>query len=332
MSSQQPISASSVVPVDTKVWDMIFVDAKVKKDKKKATEDTQPIAPITAANIDIRDWVFDDRKLLVSKGDRVNISIDDKILTTMSKPLFRATSSTARDLLQAGTVNLPADTDKDSVTRLVNYLESLIANTAKPTPFTRSLNISASLSVCTAASTLGMAKYVDHVYKKCEYHLRMDPPTYADIDAITAHKTAHERLFRIVATSLAVRVWDDTIPDPEDFYAYLAQNSILDAAITTANEKHADHVRRMEVKERRRVQQEQSQARYEASAKAKAEREAKKLADETVYFAAKVDKEAALEKSVQKKMRASEPKERKFTPEETAHYRRRYGKNPPKGC
>jgi hypothetical protein len=37
MSSQQPISASPVVSVDTKVWDMIFVDAKVKKDKKKAT-------------------------------------------------------------------------------------------------------------------------------------------------------------------------------------------------------------------------------------------------------------------------------------------------------
>ena len=66
--------------------------------------------------------------------------------------------------------------------------------------------------------------------------------------------------------------------------------------------------------------------------KENAEQEAKKLAEEKVFFDAKAKKEAELEKSVQEKMRASDPKKRKFTPEETAHYRRRYNAKPPKGC
>jgi hypothetical protein len=173
-----------------------------------------------------------------------------------------------------------------------------------------------------------MENYTVHLYRKCEALLRKDPPTYADLEATTTFKQTHERLFNIAATNLAVLIREEKIPDPDVFSAYLADNPTLATAITTANDKYAAHVRRMQESEQRCVQQEEARARYEANA----ERNAKKAEDDKAFFAAKAAKDAALEQSVQKKIRASDPKERKFTLEEAAHYRRRHGRGPPKGC
>jgi hypothetical protein len=43
-------------------------------------------------------------------------------------------------------------------------------------------------------------------------------------------------VFRIIVINLAIRIWDKTIPDPEDFERYLAENPVLDAAVTSAND------------------------------------------------------------------------------------------------
>jgi hypothetical protein len=285
MSSLSPLSGNPTIPVESKVWDMIFVDAKTKNNKKN-TEATGS-TPITAKDIDIRDWSYGDRKIVVSKGDRVDISVDDVLVTDMSKPLFRATSATAGDLFKDGAVKLPADTDKDGVLRLANHLEAVIQASTKPFPLPRILNMTASLGVCAAASALGMEKYTVHLYRKCEALLRKDLPTYADLEAITTFKQTHERLFSIVVTNLAVLVREEKIPDPDVFSAYLAENPTLATAITTANDKYAAHVRRME-------ESEEARARHASSV----ERNAKKMEDEKAFFTAKAANDAALEQSV----------------------------------
>ena len=248
---------------------MIFLDTKTKVNKKK--KDAAAVvatSQITAKDIDIRDWSFADRQMLV-KGDRVQIFIDGVLITTISKPLLRATSATVGDILKDGTIELPADTDESGVIRVVEYL---------------------------------------------------------------AFKTSHERLFKIVVNGLVKHVWEGTIPDPEDFAVYLAQNPVLDDAIKIAIQKHDSYLRKMERLAKRGAREEANQARHEAYLQEKAKRATKKQADEKAFFAAKASKDAGLEKSIQKKIRASEPKERRFTAEENVHYWRMYSKKPPQGC
>ena len=119
---------------------------------------------------------------------------------------------------------------------------------------------------------------------------------------------------------------------PEDFAVYLAQNPVLDDAIKIAIQKHDSYLRKMERLAKRGAREEANQARHEAYLQEKAKRATKKQADEKAFFAAKASKDAALEKSIQKKIRASEPKERRFTAEENVHYWRMYSKKPPQGC
>ena len=332
MTSLLPRLGSPNTPVDAKVWDMIFLDTKTKRKNKKTEAAAKPNVPITAKDIDIRNWSFGDRKVLVSKSDRLKIFTGDTLATTISKPLLRATSATSGEILKDGMVKLPADTDKNGVCCLVNYLESIIRTNSKPLPFTRSLTMAASLSVCAAASLLGMKKYTLNLYKKCETLLRIDPPEYEDINAIILFKKVHKRLFNIVVKGLAVRVWENTVPDPEDFALYLTQNPVLDTAIKSAIEKREYHLRRVAELKERCVRRENAQTRHEAWMKEKTEREAKRRAGEEAFYAAKAAKEAALEKSIQLKIRAREPRARKFTAEEAAHYRHRYNKKPPNGC
>ncbi|KAH8624888.1 hypothetical protein IG631_20353 [Alternaria alternata] len=104
MTSLLPRSDNTKGRIDGKVWDMIFIDTKTKKAKKKATVAAEPVDLVTAQNLDIRTWSSGDHKLLVSKGDRVNILIGDTQLVTISKPLLRATSTIAKDILKDGTI------------------------------------------------------------------------------------------------------------------------------------------------------------------------------------------------------------------------------------
>ncbi|KAI4650268.1 uncharacterized protein J4E79_009536 [Alternaria viburni] len=251
-------SASPNVRIDDEVWDMIFPAAKSKKNKLKTREIAQSTDPITAKHIDIRDWPFTDRRMLVSKYNRIKIFVDDEFITTISKPLFRATSTKTSEILANGTIVLPAAVDADAIHQLIDYLESVVSEITPPLPFPLSLPIIVSLSTCAAAAALGTDKYIHHLYAECEdllqTSLRTRLPTYATMDVITASKTTqpYSRLFRILSTNLAIRVRNETfpphrregsrinvIPNPEDFCKYCKKNPVLVHAIRMANEKYS---------------------------------------------------------------------------------------------
>ncbi|KAI4683886.1 uncharacterized protein J4E84_006726 [Alternaria hordeiaustralica] len=239
MSSSLLRSASPNVRVDDDVWDMIFPDAKTTKNKKAAGDTAQTPDPITAKDIDIRDWYFTDRKKLESEDNRIKVFIDAELITTISKPLFRATSTKTGELLVNDTTILLAAVDADAVSRLIKYLEDIIANPGMLPPFVLCLPLTISLDVCAAASALGMDKYVDDLYAQCEDLLKTSLPSWATIDAITSYATTtphFSRLFRIMINSLASRVWNETASNVEVFQIQLTP--VFDKAIKRANEKY----------------------------------------------------------------------------------------------
>ncbi|KAJ4361998.1 hypothetical protein N0V83_010939 [Neocucurbitaria cava] len=307
-------------------WNTVFVDQKVSKKTGGKNVTAMPVD-----DINILDWTYEDRQKLVSKGNRVRIFVGEDFVVDMSKPLFRATSTKGHEMLKGGNIKLPSDTDKAGVARLVNHLETVI-QFPRPARLVTGMPMSAALSICAAAALLGMDKYVTHVYKKCEALLRMDPPTYEDLDAIVAFSNQHKRLYSIVVNELAVRVWDDTIPDADVFNDYLLKNPILDSAIKDINEKYATKQRIEAEREERRLRYEETRALREEQQKRDNEHAKATMAREKASWAEKKAKAAALEKSCQQKILATTPKDRKFTTEERLHWLRIKGKQPPKGC
>ncbi|KAF1842940.1 uncharacterized protein K460DRAFT_288836 [Cucurbitaria berberidis CBS 394.84] len=281
------------------VWDTVFGDLK---EPKKAGR--KILSAIPVKDIDILSWSYGDRQKLVSKGNRIRIFAGDVLITDISRPLFRATSEIAAVILRNGDVKLPDDTDIGGVIQIVNHLEAVIKFKHKPNQLSKNMTMLESLSICAAANLLGMSRYVDHIYKRCEALLRKGLPTYENLDAIIAFSKHHERLFSIVVNDLAVHVRDDTIPDVEEFNAYLMLNPILDATIKEVNEKYATNLLRQAEREERRIP----------------------------FWDEKKAKAATLEISCQKKALETIPKDRKFTSEERMHWLRTKGKQPPKGC
>ena len=241
MSSLLLRSVSLSGRIDDEVWDMIFPDAKTEKHQNKGENTVQSTDPIIVKDIDIRVWTFTDRKTLASKDDQIKIIIDSELVTTMSKPLFRATSTKTNELLVNGTVILPATTDADAIRGLLEYLEDIISNPAKPSPFILHLPMTVSLSVCAAASAPGMDKYVDNLYRECEDLLRTCIPSYETITVITTlrtHTKYFSRLFRILVTNLAIGLSNNTIPDEVGLEAYCMRNPILDKAIKRSHKRY----------------------------------------------------------------------------------------------
>ncbi|KAI4694478.1 hypothetical protein J4E81_006696 [Alternaria sp. BMP 2799] len=241
MTSSLLRSASPNVRVEDEVWDMIFPDVKTEKHQNKGENTVQSTDPITAKDIDIRDWPFTDRKKLESEYDQIKIVIDSELVTTISKPLFRATSTKTSELIVNGTFILPEATDADATCGLIEYLEDIISVPAKPSPFILHLPMTVSLDVCAAASALGMDKYVDNLYMQCEDLLRTCLPSYETISAITTFRTHtryFSRLFRILVTNLAIGLSNNTIPDEVGLEAYCMRNPILDKAIKRSHKRY----------------------------------------------------------------------------------------------
>ena len=239
MTSSLLRSASPNVRVEDEVWDMIFPDAKTTKNKKAAGDTAQSPNPITAKDIDIRNWSSTDREKLESEYDRIKIFVDDEFITTISKPLLRATSTKTSEILVDDAVVLPAAVDADAVSRLIKYLKDIIANPGKFPPFVLCLPMTTSLNVCAAASALGMDKYVDNLYAQCEDLLKTSLPSWATIDAITSYATTTPHfscLFRIMINSLASRVWKETASNVEVFQIQL--NPVLENSVKRANERY----------------------------------------------------------------------------------------------
>tara|TARA_R110002003_G_scaffold1005_2_gene21952 strand:+ start:2668 stop:3615 length:948 start_codon:yes stop_codon:yes gene_type:complete len=285
---------------------------------KRATAKNVAMADIK--DIDIRNWCVQWRSSLI-KGERIPVVIDNVKVAEITKPMLKVTSSKIEDLYKGGQVELPKDTEKDGVVRLLEYLQYVARTTKKPVIMNRGMTTFEALSVCAAAALLGMDKYVNHIYKMCEYKLRADPPTYEDIDAITAFAKSHARLFKIVVNYLATLVWDDEIPDPEVFKAYLAENPTLDKAIIQANNAYTAKLR-MEKDRAHQKEVEQNQA---ALAKEKEQQEKARWAEKNA-------KRARLEKSCREKLQGPLEKRQKFTPEERSHWITTRRVQPPNGC
>ncbi|KAI4695948.1 uncharacterized protein J4E88_000118 [Alternaria novae-zelandiae] len=251
MTSSLLRSASPNVRVEDEVWDMIFPDAKTTKNKKAAGDTAQSPNPITAKDIDIRNWSSTDREKLESEYDRIKIFVDDEFITTISKPLLRAISTKTSEILVDDAVVLPAAVDADAVSRLIKYLKDIIANPGKFPPFVLCLPMTTSLNVCAAASALGMDKYVDDLYAQCEDLLKTSLPSWATIDAITSYATTtphFSRLFRIMIAGLAKRVWNETASNVEIFQIQLTP--VLDKAVKRVNEKYRTLSQRRKMYER----------------------------------------------------------------------------------
>jgi hypothetical protein len=177
------------------------------------------------------------------------------------------------------------------------------------------------LSVCTAASLLGMDKYISHVYKKSEAILCIDPPLYEHINAIISFHEEHARLYRIFVQNLAFRVWEATIPDPEDFQKYLLDHSELADAIDANNDAFAAKQRKVADVEHRKASRDKVQV---------VRKEIRQR--DIALWADKNAKRQALAQSYAEKSCGPVEKRKKFTADERANWISVHGKQPPKGC
>ncbi|KAH7082166.1 hypothetical protein FB567DRAFT_530713 [Paraphoma chrysanthemicola] len=321
MSSTSQYSTKTTVP-DISELNRAHVDAKASR---RNNGKNSPLADVK--DIDIRNWCVQWRTTLV-KGEIIPILIGNVLVAEIRKPMLNVTSVKAQELCKAGKIELPTDTDKDGVNHLLHYF-SCVANTKrKPTFMNNHLPTYQALSVCAAAALLGMDKYTDHVYKMCEAKLRADPAEYEDIDAILAFEKHHARLFKVVVNDLATHVWNDTLPDKEDFAAYLAENPVLETAIKAANDAYAEKDYLMETREERRMLREE----YQARRKEREQRFEDRKAEYKARWAAINTKNAALEKSCREKSSGAVEKRKQFDANERRHWISTRQCQPPKGC
>jgi hypothetical protein len=209
-------------------------DSKLSKQGNSEDNATPDIT-----DIDIRSWSVP-RRLALRKGEMVPIYVGEYIAIEILERLLNATSTKFDKLLQHGAVKLPAITEEGGVVHLIEHIKYISTARKTPVKMSNKIDMFMSLSVCTAASVLGMEMYVNHVYKKCESVLREDPSSYEDLDAILLFDEEHARLFKIVVNDLAVRVREASVPDPKAFQSYLEQYRSLDDAIEAVNDSFAE--------------------------------------------------------------------------------------------
>jgi hypothetical protein len=288
---------------------------------------------------DIRNWSVSGRDFLV-KGRRVNIykghTTQFLIATIPTRLVIKASVIADRLLKSNDGIHLPNDTDVQGVLDFLNYMvyatqtkEDEVA-LMKPAYDTRR-----DLCVCGASYLLGMQKYSANIWHYYWSWWSAHIPTYEEIDLITHLPAAvdkHATWFYKIAGDLAIAVRDGTLPDADDFDAYLdASNHRLRDEIFKVNKAHADYVRRNLIRQqqqlraqaadRKRKEVEEFQAR-------RAQKEKEDRAKEKEKFDALKVRDAALEKAIKEKMKKAGVM---FTIEEKQHWLRSRGSRPPKG-
>jgi hypothetical protein len=295
---------------------------------------------MSAKDIDIRECSLIDRQMLAT-GQRVFVCMGERPIAEIPRPLFTATSTSA-DLLANGLIKLPMDVDAHGVSLLVDYLIEMIfepRETIKSLRMSNKMSIYDMLSVTAAANVLGMKKYTDHIYRKCEAYLRRNLPTYEELDAVTFFANKHPRLLRLLASeNLAPRMWENTIPDTTDFVYYLSHNHTLNDEIQYAVAKREEYLSnnaRLQKEQKDKLEALKRNERtkvQEEWAKVQARKhEEERVAMEKMFWDQKKAEAAEDEKSVQAKLKLPVDK-RKFTAREKAHWRRTRGTKLPKGC
>ncbi|KAH7082165.1 hypothetical protein FB567DRAFT_605406 [Paraphoma chrysanthemicola] len=291
--------------------------------------------PSSANDVDVRMFTLGDRQMLAT-GQRIFICKGNDPVSEIPRPLFLATS-TNPSLLVNGRVNLPQNTDAHGVRLLVDYLIAMIFEPSEAIEDLRMSNrrsLYDMLSVTAAADLLGMKKYTDHLYRKCEAYIRRDLPAYEELDAMVRFASNHTRLFHLLVTENLVprMLTPGSIQDISDFNKYLSKTPVLNEPIQAAITKHYEYTEnRARVQQQRqenyqaRKREEQAQLQEQSATAQNQERDEKAAKDK------KKAEDAEDEKSIQEKVKQSGDK-RRFTAREKAHWRRTRGTKLPKGC
>jgi hypothetical protein len=314
-----------------------------------------------AQGIDIRKQTQADRQMLI-KGHRLRVFAGEAFITDdFPLPLFNATSTKAEELvvtdipiltsaskptkaelLVRGRITLSANIDRRGILMLLNYLKEMIFWRKGDLRMPSEMGISDMLNVTAAAQALGMDKYVDHVYRKCEAFLRNLLPEYHDLDALVMFSEHHPRFLRVTASNLAERMRENTIPDEDIFAAYLDNKPVLKIAIEATEVEFVETCKRnREFEETHKLRVQNAIARAAATEQARISieqakveheaREKEKATKEKAFWTKKNAESAEDEQSIKKKLQLPIGK-RKFTPREAQHWRKTRGTSLPKGC
>jgi hypothetical protein len=269
---------------------------------------------------------------MLIKGKHVRIFAGETFITgDFPLALFNATS-TKVDLLVGGRVQVPADVDIQGILTLLNYFKDMVHWRKGSLRLSNDMGVHDMLAVTSAAEALGMEKYVDHIFRKCEALLRKDLPTYEDLDAITSFAKQHPRLLNVVAfNNLAVRMREGAIPDVEDFAAYLAGNPTLNTAIEAAGAKYEEYIKFQQQNEEAHEIRVKNAIANAAVAERAALRAKEQKVKSNAFWAKKKAEDAEDEKAIQKKLKLTAGK-RQFTPREAQHWRKTRGTKLPVGC
>ncbi|KAF1938549.1 hypothetical protein EJ02DRAFT_446727 [Clathrospora elynae] len=189
---------------------------------------------------------FTKRKLL-AKGPLVRIvDAEDNHVINMPIPLFRATSIKEQQLLATGsnTIKLLVGLDVQMVKDLVQHLKDVTTCNPHAKDIRSYKSTYRDIQICSAADTLGMTLYTQHIFNWYWAHLgTCQLPGYDDIDAFTAIETPiGDNIFRKAVTLMAKLDLEGRIPDPEDYAAYLATNERFRIAVTEAKNRKQRHL------------------------------------------------------------------------------------------
>jgi hypothetical protein len=286
--------------------------------------------------VDIRTLPATERHTLI-KGRRIEIYRgrgDEDYIADVPVRIIQRASRISNKLLSninAG-IHLPFDTDKQAVADFLQYLVYLGKTEEEPQLMAQTNSIYRDLCICGASYLLGLQKYTENIYTFYWDHFTESIPTYDEIWAIMnlpASMDKNAKMFNKIARSLAVLVRDKTIPDPDDFTAYLENdNHRLRDAIFEINKAHAYRVNKdAERAERQRKLEEEERMRKEAAEQRAKKMEEKRIREKVLFDGLKA-RDAALERAIQEKMKKAG---QMFTPDETKHWVRTRGTRPPKG-
>ncbi|KAF2825020.1 hypothetical protein CC86DRAFT_395370 [Ophiobolus disseminans] len=293
------------------------------------------------------------RRAVFAQGQPVLVVLGEVTLIELPFPLFMA-ASTKPELLVNGIIQLPGHIKHYAVVHLVCYLNEMVLSPQEfPRLVTHGMNVWNMLDINKAAEALGVAEYVDHAYRKCEAYLRRELPEYEELDACTYHAQGDDlnytRLLRIVAENLAVRMWEDTIPDSEQFHRYLEYNVPLGQQIQLFIQQREAYFAHIEELKEQRMPQPQ-RANYNHKRREQGDwrptvaneptqedlqwkkEKAQKAAKSKAFWDIKKAQNAEDAKAIQEKLTLSGNK-RKFTAREQKYYRELHGTHKlPKGC
>lgn len=226
-----PIEHAPVAPVlperlsSTRAAKLPYTEFQPGKTAHGASSSPDP------AHIDIRQESVSARRALLH-GPLVYIMVSGYQIGTIPLGLLSATATRLPELLYAGAINLPADTDYTGVMTLVQYLINVCrSKVAKPARLRNNMPVYQSLAVCQAAYRLGMTNYTCHIFRKMEAYISNTLIPYEEIDAVCRFGASHPRLYNRMVNRLTIMVREETIPDLDVFTEYCLARPELNSSI-----------------------------------------------------------------------------------------------------